>query len=170
MTQARGMSPPKLAQGRQSLTEECWWDKIQPLGALESPSTAVPSSHTLPTLRRHPGGSFQLQQIFGTGRCVCQTAGLGREGPGSPWAVPVPVTEGAEGARDGFSGALDCWGDQRQACLFRILIAVVSCWRSRCLGHPSHPIPAVPSLPRRATSVAPGVTAPSTTELTEKGE
>lgn len=139
------------------------WGPWRAPALLSPPHTPSPPSGG--TQGAPPSSSKYLGQAG-----VCQTAGLGREGPGSPWAVPVPVTEGAEGVRDGFSGALDCWGDQRQACLFRILIAVVSCWRSRCLDHPSHPIPAVPSLPRRAPGVTPGVTAPSTTELTEKGE
>lgn len=98
------MSPPKLAQGRQSPTEECWWDKIQPLGALESPSTAVPSSHTLPTPGRHPGGSSQLQQIFGTGRCV-PNCGAGQGGAGEPLGCPSPCHRGSRGCQGWFLGS-----------------------------------------------------------------
>lgn len=101
VTQERGMSPPKLAQGRQSPTEECWWDKIQPLEALESPSTAVPSSHTLPTPGRHPGGSSQLQQIFGTGRCV-PNCGAGQGGAGEPLGCPSPCHRGSRGCQGWF--------------------------------------------------------------------
>lgn len=65
--------------------------------------------------------------------------GAGQGGAGEPLG-----SQGTEEVRDDFSGALGCWRDQRQMCLFHILIAVVSCWCFRCLNHPSHPIPAVP--------------------------
>lgn len=170
MTHARGMSPPQVGQGRQSPTDGAAGgikSRLSPDTALgESPSTAVPSSHTLLTPGRHRGGSSQLQQIFGTGRCV-PNCGAGQGGAGEPLGCPDPCHRGCQG-----------WVFRSSGLLERPKAGVlIPCSHCCCIllvfqvpGSSFTPRSCCPPLPRKATSVTPGVTAPSTTELTGKGE